>query len=1284
MLKRQLMTVAAIAAMMLAATGAKALTETVNGITWTYTVSNGKASVGGGSYSSTAVPTSTSGAITIPSTLGGYMVTSIGNYAFADCIGLTSATIPDIVTSIGECAFINCSGLTSVMIGNGVTSIGNCAFSGCSGLSSFSVGAGNTKYSSVNGLLVSKDGKILVAGINGDVVIPNCVTSIGNYAFDDCIGLTSVTIPDSVTTIGYGAFCSCSGVTSLTIGNSVTNIGESVFLNCSGLTSLTIGNGVTSIGERVFSHCSGLTSLTIPDSVTSIGFYAFISCSELRSVTIGRGVTNIDGSAFENCYRLSSVHVSDLAMWCGISFTYCNNIQNPLYYAKHLYVNGAEITNLIIPDGVTSIGSYAFHGCSGLTSVTIPNSVTNIGVGAFSRCSGLTSVTIPNSITSTGERVFYNCSGLTSVTIPSSVTSIGNYAFYGCSGLSSVTIPGSMTNIGSYAFYGCSGLLSVTIPDSVTSIGSYAFSSCSGLTSLTVGNNVANIGDYAFRYCGKLISMVIPDSVTSIGRYAFQSCGNLKNLYLPKRFEGYTYDFGIPSGCEVTFVDYGSSFAVTISFDQQGGSGGSASATAIYGATMPSIYVPTRTGYTFGGYWTEPDGGGTQYYTASGTSARDCGSTGNATLYAKWTANTYSVTLDRQGGSGGSTSVTATYGTEMPAITIPTRTGYTFGGYYTSTGGSGTQYYTASGASACDWNKATATRLYAKWTLNTYSVSFDYADGKDMGWGNYSAIYGTAFRVIEPEPARSGFVFIGWSVTAGLDSATAKWGTTASPAMPIDGASSKCVNWEHGDVYFLNLTTAANGSITLTANWEHDEWPEGIMVDRSAQTPNAGWSVVADAGAADGYVFRSNEIGAGETAGIEATVEGLGRLEFDWRISANRGDYARIYVDGVQKAQITRSTAWANASIAIGTRGLHTVRWEYDHRASKAANDNAAFLDNVAWHPLPPMTLAEALDSDGLIWTTDEGAEWTAQLTETSDGEDAAVSGPVDDYGVSGLETTVFGPGTLAWHWKLAVEDVSGLDVIVDGDFGDPARAYEESGDWAEDSLAFDDDGTHTIRFEFWNLGSVEGDCAYLDCVSWVPASAAELIPSLATNAAPEAVTNAIESAGFNTENAATLQDAISGDAAKYNEFKTWAQAVKGGNGEAAGEAAVVASERAAISYLLGTNTLLAEDIESDDVHITGFSIDHGAESGGGEMQFSFEVAIDGVEIGSSGAIASVSLKENLKKAIGIEGATRLDGEFSPANIELTFDAPVDGKARFTATPPPDAGDSFFMRANVK
>ena len=188
----------------------------------------------------------------------------------------------------------------------------------------------------------------------------------------------------------------------------VTTIGQYAFYECSGLTSVTIPNSVTSIGNRAFYGCTGLTSITIPNSVTGFGDDAFFGCSGLTSVTIGSSVTSIGINAFYDCSGLKKVVVSDIAAWCGIKFGDAN--ANPLLYAKHLYSDkNTEIKDLVIPNGVTSIGDYAFQCCSGLTSATIPNSVTIIGYVAFAGCTDLTSITIPNSVTSIGRSAFYNC-----------------------------------------------------------------------------------------------------------------------------------------------------------------------------------------------------------------------------------------------------------------------------------------------------------------------------------------------------------------------------------------------------------------------------------------------------------------------------------------------------------------------------------------------------------------------------------------------------------------------------------------------------------------------------------------------------------------------------------------------------------------------------------------------------------------------------------------------------------------------------------------------------------
>ena len=256
---------------------------------------------------------------------------------------------------------------------------------------------------------------------------------------------------------------------------------------------------VTTIGERAFYYCRSLTSVAIPDSVTTIGSSAFSWCSSLQEFN-GKFASE-DG----RCLIVDGV-LNSFAIGCGA-------------------------TEYAIPDGVTTIGGYAFEYCRSLTSVTIPDSVTTIGESAFAWCSGLTSVTIGDSVTTIGDYAFQGCDSLTSVTIGDNVTTIGYGAFYYCSSLTSVTIPDSVTTIRELAFCDCYSLTSVTIPDSVTTIGFCVFSGCSSLTSVTIPDSVTAIGDGAFVYCDSLTSVTIPDSVTSIGVNAFSICSSLTSVY---------------------------------------------------------------------------------------------------------------------------------------------------------------------------------------------------------------------------------------------------------------------------------------------------------------------------------------------------------------------------------------------------------------------------------------------------------------------------------------------------------------------------------------------------------------------------------------------------------------------------------------------------------------------------------------------------------------------------------------------------------------------------------
>ena len=273
---------------------------------------------------------------------------------------------------------------------------------------------------------------------SGEITIPSEVTYNGdNY---------------SVTSLGYNAFACCYNLTSIIIPNSVTSIEPCAFEECLSLSSITIPKSVTSIGYLAFKGCCGLTSITIPYSTTSIGYGVFAECPNISTIIVDEENTVYDSR--DNCNAIIEKVTNTLVAGCK---------------------------NTSIPPSATSLGRYAFFGCSSLSSITIPNNITSIGECALNGCTGLSSITIPNSVTTIGNLAFRNCSGLTSITIPNSVTSIDYNAFQGCSGLTSITIPNSITSISNHTFSGCTSLTSVIIPNSVTSIMASAFAYCNNL-----------------------------------------------------------------------------------------------------------------------------------------------------------------------------------------------------------------------------------------------------------------------------------------------------------------------------------------------------------------------------------------------------------------------------------------------------------------------------------------------------------------------------------------------------------------------------------------------------------------------------------------------------------------------------------------------------------------------------------------------------------------------------------------------------------------------------------
>jgi len=456
-------------------------------------------------------------------------VTSIGDYAFSGCSSLTNVTIPTGVTSIGDYAFSGCSNLTNVTIPTGVTSIGDYAFCACSSLTNVTIPTGVTSIGrSLFGVCRSLT----------SVSLPTDLTSIPDSMFRGCTSLTSISIPTGVTSIESNAFSDC-GLTSIIIPSTVTSIGGYAFSGCPNLISVSILASVKKIDRETFNGCSSLTSVVIPKGVTSIEGYAFSNCSSLLSVTIPSSVTYIDEGAFDNCPIAFILYFGTESqkdsMQIYDSYPYYSYFNSITWLCNY---NPEDETTYTIGGMLGSNIKWSINAHDFTLSFTGSGKMLDYSTSSSSPWSSyagkIKSVILGDGITSIGSYAFYGFSSITSVTIPTGVTSIGSHAFSGCKNLSSIIIPEGVNSISDYAFNECKSLTSITIPDGVTSISMDAFSKCSGLLSIILPKSVTEIQSCAFYYCKNLTSIIIPEGVKEIGGYAFIGCTKLKKVFFPK------------------------------------------------------------------------------------------------------------------------------------------------------------------------------------------------------------------------------------------------------------------------------------------------------------------------------------------------------------------------------------------------------------------------------------------------------------------------------------------------------------------------------------------------------------------------------------------------------------------------------------------------------------------------------------------------------------------------------------------------------------------------------
>ncbi len=457
-------------------------------------------------------------------------VASIGYGAFSRCSALTYVEIPEGVTSIGENVFQACTALTGVKLPSTVTSIGDKAFLSCNSLTDVEVSEKNLAYVDVDGVLFTKDMNTLIVYPAGksqaSYTIPNGVTLIVQYAFCGNPSLANLQMPESLTTIEDFAFSFCKSLASIEIPAKVLNVGFQAFASCTSLNKVTVYSSITAFDNQVFTGTA--IDLVIYGGANSIiqkyaaaNNHRFVVI-DIPKVVIDSGTCGADGDNI-----IWTVYTNGETVISG-----SGEMKDKFHSSEGLWVvYRSRITKLIIENGITNIGAYAFIGCSSITSLDIPESVTSIGNYAFQNCNSLTSIYIPESVTSIGDYAFNICSSLTSIKIPKSVTGIGKYTFGSCRALVSIELHNGITSIGDYAFNNCGVLAGIEIPASVKSIGANAFINCLSLTSVEIPASVTSIGNDAFHSCSKLNSVTIYGGIMTFGSRVFSYTSSELMIY---------------------------------------------------------------------------------------------------------------------------------------------------------------------------------------------------------------------------------------------------------------------------------------------------------------------------------------------------------------------------------------------------------------------------------------------------------------------------------------------------------------------------------------------------------------------------------------------------------------------------------------------------------------------------------------------------------------------------------------------------------------------------------
>lgn len=504
----------------------------------------------------------------------------IGDYAFNGCYGLIGTlTIPASVALVGDGAFMGCDGLTGVNVGGGLSVLSEYIFAECDDLK-------NVKLA--NGLKEIKSEAFAGCASLKSITIPSSVVKMSAGVFSGCTALESITLPytgatkelnegDTCYPFGY-IFGSADYADSISVKQRYFTVAENptyfttTYYIPESLTKVTLTEG--DVRPYAFYNCSGLKSVAVSDETKYISDCSFGGCADLEEIMLPVTVTHIGESAFDGCGSLATVWyegtqkqwekisigdnnapMEDVEIYCVDTSGTCGDHVNWVLddegtliitgtgdmedYGDWIYVPWYEhrqtIKNVVIREGVTSIGGYAFYGHSILSNVTIPDTVEKIGDAAFYDCAAVSKLTLPEDLSYIGDEAFYGCAKLSGeLALSENLTYLGAGAFANCRKLvGTVTVPASVGTLQDSVFYGCTGIAEVVLEDGIDAIGSDAFNGCSNLLDITIAHSVASIGDRAFSDCASLTGVALPDAVVSIGEGAFYCCFALEEITLP-------------------------------------------------------------------------------------------------------------------------------------------------------------------------------------------------------------------------------------------------------------------------------------------------------------------------------------------------------------------------------------------------------------------------------------------------------------------------------------------------------------------------------------------------------------------------------------------------------------------------------------------------------------------------------------------------------------------------------------------------------------------------------